>query len=78
MYEAYLKAAKKILEDEWLIELEIYQEIASELNDMSTKRELTGDTTKELEAIEITKHVEDDQIDLGLDGLEKDGTQFIE
>lgn len=78
MYEAYLKAAKKILEDEGLIELEIYQEIASELNDMSTKRELTGDTTKEPEAIEIPKHEEDDQIDLGLDGLEKDGTQFIE
>ena len=45
---------------------------------MSTKRELTGDTTKEPEAIEIPKHEEDDQIDLGLDGLEKDGTQFIE
>ena len=66
MYEAYLSAAKTILEDEGLTELEIYGEISSELNEITTVRELSGDSTSEPEAIQIPEYDEDTEIDLGL------------
>ena len=77
-YEAYLKAAKKILEDEGLTDIDIYHEISLELNNISDGRELTGDSSKEPESIEIPEYSEEDQIDLGLKELQKDNSYILE
>ena len=75
---AYLKAAKKILEDEGLTDIDIYHEISLELNNISDGRELTGDSSKEPESIEIPEYSEEDQIDLGLKELQKDNSYILE
>jgi tetratricopeptide (TPR) repeat protein len=67
VYESYLKAAKRILEDEGLTELEIYGEIATELNSLSMEREASGGALEEPEPIELPEYDEEDPIDLGLD-----------
>ena len=75
-YEAYLRAAKLILEDEGLTELDIYGEISSELNDLSMQRELTGD--EEPEPVEIPQVEEGTELDLGLEDLQSDEATLIE